>query len=233
MWNKLLIVLLAATACPFSSQVKAQTGNSQDEKAAKAKQQDGWIGFSFVPQHLFKKGFRLDFEYKFKQSKSALVLAPLYYGGNIDNDASGTSNDELLGYGAELIHKIYLGDSEEGTSSHFYLGHGPYFRHFEVDFKVEGWLKRQEGDVTVYEKGLTDHTRTINKYGYNFMLGITLMQEDGFMVDFYFGGGIRAASTSTTQNNPDKPGRSFENSIIDYGYNGPVPLVGLKFGAHF
>ncbi len=233
MWNKLLIVLIAVSVCPFAGHLRAQTGSSQDQNADKAKQQDRWIGFSFVPQHLFKKGFRLDFEYQFKQSKSALVFAPIYYGGNIDNDASGTANDELLGYGAELIHKIYLGEAEEGTNSRFYLGHGPYFRHFEVDFKVEEWLERQEGDLTVYEKGLTKHTRTINKYGYNFLLGITLTQEDGFLVDFYFGGGIRASSTSTTQNNPGKPGRSFENSIIDYGYNGPVPLVGLKFGAHF
>ena len=233
MWNKLIILALALNVWLFNGSLKAQSDSEKDAKGAQAEQQPFRYGFSFVPQHLFKQGFRVDFEYGFKQSKSALVFAPIYYGGNIDNDVSGSPDDELLGYGAELIHKIYLTNVDDPNEPSFYLGHGPYFRHFEVDFKVEGWVKQQDGEQTVFEKGFINHTRAINKYGYNFLLGLTIAQENGLLMDFYFGGGIRVANTSTTQNNPNKPGRSFENSIIDYGYNGPVPLVGLKFGAHF
>lgn len=230
MWNKLIIFIVGLGL--LCSHLKAQEPTNQSQEQADSKSQDRLVGLSFVPQHLFKRGFRIDFEYRFKNSPNSLVLAPIYYGGNLENDEDGIPEDELIGYGAELIHKIYLNDQKQSTDPMIYLGHGPFWRRFQVDFQIREWVERQNGDLTLFERDLTTQTRTINKYGYNFLLGITVAQQEGFLVDLFFGGGIRVTSTSTTQNISAKPNRSFENSFIDYGYNGPVPILGIKFGAH-
>lgn len=205
---------------------------SEDDEEKHASINDEGFGLSFVPQHLIKQGFRVDMEYFLKNSKSSLVLAPLYYGGRLDNDVDGTPDDELFGFGAELLHKVYLSNLEEVTETSIYLAHGPFARRFQVDYQVESWLRQEQGNITTFEKGFREETRTINKFGYSFLFGFTIAAQEGLLMDFYFGGGIRATNTSSTQNNPAKPDRSFKNSIIDYGHEGAVPIVGLKIGAY-
>jgi hypothetical protein len=233
MWNRLVFLGLMMASLAFPLTLTAQSeANPDQEKLGLQGPDSSRIGLSFVPQHLFKRGLRIDLEYWFPNARSSIVVAPIYYGGSLENDQDGIPEDELMGYGADLIHKIYLSKQKETNESNFYLGHGPSWRRFQVDFQIREWIARQEGDLTLYERGLTDQTRTIQRYGYNFMLGVILAQSEGFMVDLYFGGGIRVTDTRTTQPIEAKPNRSYENSIVDYGYNGPVPVIGFKIGTH-
>ena len=181
----------------------------------------GGKGFalSFVPQTFVKNGFRVDVTYFFKNAQHSLTLTPTLYQGEPSRDRTG--NEELSGAGTELIHNIYFGkESQEQPSSTkraVYLAHGPFFRRFSVD----------------YQNSNTDYTRDINKYGYSLMFGVTLVTDFSLYVDFSLGGGIRRTSVST--NDPELPEDEelFNQSFIDYGFDGVLPVSGLKIGVKF
>ena len=172
-----------------------------------------------MPQTFVKNGFRVDVTYFFKNAQHSLTLTPTLYQGEPSRDRTG--NEELSGAGTELIHNIYFGkESQEQPSSTkraVYLAHGPFFRRFSVD----------------YQNSNTDYTRDINKYGYSLMFGVTLVTDFSLYVDFYLGGGIRRTSVSTNDPELPKDEELFNQSFIDYGFDGVLPVSGLKIGVKF
>jgi hypothetical protein len=208
-------VLVLGIAFPFSSAGQADTSNTNAEQLLRGK----GFALSFVPQTFVKSGFRVDVTYFFKNAEHSLTLTPTLYQGEPSRDRTG--NEELSGAGTELIHNIYFGkESQEQPSSTkraVYLAHGPFFRRFSVD----------------YQNSNTDYTRDINKYRYSLMFGVTLVTDFSLYVDFYLGGGIRRTSVST--NDPELPEDEelFNQSFIDYGFDGVLPVSGLKIGVKF
>lgn len=208
-------VLVLGIAFPFSSAGQADIGNRSAEQLLGGK----GFALSFVPQTFVKNGFRVDVTYFFKNAQHSLTLTPTLYQGEPSRDRTG--NAELSGTGTELIHNIYFGNNslerQSATKRAVYLAHGPFFRRFSVD----------------YQNSNTDYTRDINKYGYSLMFGVTLVTDFSLYVDFYLGGGIRRTSVST--NDPELPEDEelFNQSFIDYGFDGILPVSGLKIGVKF
>lgn len=220
------IIIYALSAHPFwcfgigdsislSITDQADTGNRSAEQLLRGK----GFALSFVPQTFVKSGFRVDVTYFFKNAQHSLTLTPTLYQGEPSRDRTG--NAELSGTGTELIHNIYFGNNslerQSATKRAVYLAHGPFFRRFSVD----------------YQNSNTDCTRDINKYGYSLMFGVTLVTDFSLYVDFSLGGGIRRTSVST--NDPELPEDEelFNQSFIDYGFDGILPVSGLKIGVKF
>lgn len=230
-FKRLLITMLTTCCLLGAGKVMAQQSDQEEEETMVL--DEGGVALYQVPQTLLKRGWRMDVEWFIKDSDHSLTLAPIYYSGTLDNDDDQVEEDDRLeGYGAELIHKYYV-DKFEDVNAGFYFGHGPYFRKFNIRYKAFGWETVQRDGLEVYEYNKQDQTREITKLGYSFLLGVNVVPANSLIFEFYGGTGIRTVNTSSTlgENNPNR--RSFQNNFMDYGYEGPVLLLGMKFGVLF
>ncbi len=219
--------ILVAGVLAISFVIAPVSGNSQTDTS----QSDGQsrtlsegFAISLVPQTFFKSGFRVDVAYFFANSSQSLVITPAIYEGDIGGRGNNLNDPRLSGFGAELVHKIYFLNQEalkkqiDDTERIIYLGHGPFYRNFTVEYGRDG---------------SAGETRDINKYGYSLMFGLTLLTEFNLYLDAYVGGGIRRSSYSTSDNSATGRRKIYDRSLIDYEFEGVLPVSGLKLGVKF
>ena len=223
------LLLLVMWLCAFNTGF-AQTDKSDNEQTA----QPSFTIFA-VPQTLIKHGIRLDFEKRLNNSVHSFSLSTIYYHGEIDNQVKRIEeNDQLRGYGAELMHKIYLFSNEAGSlKNEFYVGHGPYYRSFNVDFKAYEWAPVPFENTSILEYKKVDQTKEITKYGYSAVFGVTAFSGGNLMVDCYTGYGLRFSDATSTLQKGHKYTRNFQRNFFDYGYEGSALVVGIKIGYTF
>jgi len=192
-------------------------------------------GLYFTPQTLIKHGIRMDFEWFFKYPRHSIVASPLYYQGTLSNESTPIDETEKVkGFGLSLTHKYYLTETMfHKVPSKFYVGHGPYFRKYNIRFKAYEWQLVKEGGLEIYQYNKADQKRTITKWGYSLMLGSTAMPLKHILVDYYAGVGFRGVQTTTTLAENVNNQRAYKRNFFDYGYEGPVLLLGVKLGVLF
>ena len=186
---------------------------------------------SGVPQYIINHGLRLDFEKKLPFHRHWLIISPQYYMGWVDRTSemlnsqnTSTDEDSLFGYGIDISHKIFLADRGKPTGGYF--AYGITFQHFNLGYSEYDWVKFEQNNQTSYEYKLTDFVDHINKYGINAMIGIQGIIVDYIVFDVYVGLGARFSHIK----NDMAGARNYNRNYWDYGYSGPLLLVGARLG---
>ena len=183
------------------------------------------FGLGLVPQYSIINGTRIDLDFRLRNPRQWLVVAPQFY---IVNKHSTLWNfDEMAGVGIDLQHRIFLGE-QDGPKG-VYFAWGPVFQLYSVKDQGLAAYNFQEGDVTYI--GLRDepiHTR-IYKMGGNLLFGYQPPLNGAFYLDFYLGTGIRFSF-----DNRQSGLHGYYNEWWgDLGYSGTLLTGGFRFGVYF
>lgn len=195
---------------------------------------------SISPQYVFKNGMRFDIEYNLKNKKQWIGISPqIYYsnnGGYFDNffnydysyneynDLNSNGFDTLTGFGLEFYHKIFLLDRNKAAG--FYFNYGVKFNYFDLKYSTYSWETEIIDNLEYIEYLPTTQSHIINKLGFNLIIGRQFELSDYLYIDLYTGVGMRYSAHSKDVNVI----KSFDNSIVDFGYSGSLLLLGVKIG---
>lgn len=192
------------------------------------------IIFSISPQYIFVNGMRFDVEYKLKNSW--LGVAPTIYYSNSGEFFDGyyeydyysnnyqPSYDTITGFGVELCHKFFLQKNE--TPQGFYFSYGLNYNLFTMRYHTYNWETTLEDGLEYINYTPTYKGHKINKFGANIIIGYEYELSTNLFLDLYTGVGMRFAIQEKDILNTEK----FNSSSIDYGYSGPLLLLGFKLG---
>ncbi len=209
--------------------------------------QDTTMNFiiSGVPQYMIISGMRFDFEKRIGNTDHWIGIGPqlylreknpdyndYYYDSYYDYSYYYDDNhlyDMMAGYGIDVYHKIFMGFLEEKTGySGTYLAYGLTFHNFFFNYKEQGWETYEEdGMEYMRESGVfVDKKRVVYKMGFNILFGYQVLTLENVLCDVYVGAGMRYSLRYPSY--VEK--LQFNNSIIDYGYTGAIPVAGFRLG---
>jgi len=186
---------------------------------------------SGVPQYVINHGLRVDFEKKLPNMRQWIVVSPQYYMGwvdgnrsNFDSPEPNTQGDSLFGFGLDLTHKIFLVERSKPVGGYF--AYGITYQHFSLGYSEFDWVSYDEFGQTYYDYKLTDFTDKINKFGVNAFIGIQGILVDYIVYDIYVGLGARYSHINAGL----AGAREYNATYWDYGYSGPLLLLGARLG---
>lgn len=197
--------------------------------------QPGRFSIKFSPQHLLFNGIHLDAEKSLgADSRHSIIFSPRLYSGKtrtLDNFTRRSDEPDdkgsVIGYGAEVLHRIYSsGTSHEGL----YFAYGVNYHYFNVEFVKEGWVQQMdEQGLEVYKYRERPFNEKINRWGAVAMIGVQRpLSVAGLLVDLYVGFGHANSDISS-----DYSTERYNVNIYDFGYTGVYVLGGFKFGMMF
>jgi hypothetical protein len=156
----------------------------------------------------------------------------VYNGRAFDVNASNTkrNNEHVNGYGAELLHRVYLLPQQNRQLRGLYAGYGPGLQRFDLSFKQLTWRLVPDGfGSTFYELAEFSYTETITRYGASAVLGFQdLLEGTPVILDLYAGLGYRQSSFRSAL-----PESRYRGGLLDYGHKGVYIPAGLKIGLLF
>lgn len=165
----------------------------------------------FVPQYLFQKGLRLDYETRLSP-KNWLQICPIFYAGE-ESKNDFYEFDQIVGAGLSLYHKYYPTGSDIGS----YLSYGGTAGIFEMEYtqkindineSFKTSFQRVGGEVIV---------------GYDFS-----MFNSRILGGFYAGVGYKFTFTNNSYIK-----KKFTDFYTDYAYSGVLMLAGFRLGFTF
>lgn len=138
-----------------------------------------------------------------------------------------TTDEQVLGYGAELLLRHYLPGRRPEQLTGFYLAAGPHWQRFNMTFQELGWVEEMQPDgLPLLVNSPMPYTETITRYGGALMAGYQGPLDLGPLVlDFYAGLGWRTAAYRSAL-----PDSHYRNSRLDYGAGGLYFPIGFKLG---
>ncbi|WP_400192265.1 DUF3575 domain-containing protein [Hymenobacter sp. B81] len=177
---------------------------------------------------LLARGYHLEVEKALRPHQSLGLTAQLYRGTVLEITASSTrrDNEQVRGYGAELLHRVYLSPGLPPLTG-FYLGYGPHFQRFDLAFRQNGWQEQLgEDGLLYYQYGPVDYTETIHRYGATAVAGFQdLLEGTRISLDLYVGVGYRRSDFRS------KLAEShYRSGLLDYGHRGFYLPAGFKIG---
>ena len=186
------------------------------------------IVIKLSPQHLLMRTGRFEIEKRIMNSRNAYVIAPMFHFGDPDNILTtqrNSSNDQVTGVGAEVLHKIYTQVKRE--TSGIYFAYGLNYNYFNITYNDFGWVtSKNEDQLDIIEYKLVDQKQTINKIGFAALTGIEVYSSNYFVVDFYVGFGFKYSIINAPNGREDR----YKANYLDYGFSGFEPRLGIKVG---
>lgn len=192
------------------------------------------LAISWFPQLMYMNGLRIDVDIHLGKSTSWLILSPQFYlrerllsQTDVQPDDDDYGLDEykkLKGYGISLSHRIFF--KNNNTPFGIYLGYGGFYNHYELKYEVTGWGSVNLMGLNAITYGDFEHKTEIDKFGPDFYIGYQAQIIQRVFVDFFCGGGLRYSLFKTDNLSP----KYFDNSFIEFGYTGTVPLAGIRIG---
>ena len=160
--------------------------------------------------------------------RQALVITPQLYHGNVQAVTSDLTDGRnvVRGYGLALQHRIYLHERTTALEG-FYIGYGPHYQHFELEFQAPGWQPEVAANgLAYYEYRVRDQKETVDRYGGAVVVGGQFFLPDlPVFIDFYLGLGLRKSSSRATL-----PDHHYDSGMSDYGAGGPYVPAGFRVG---
>ncbi|MCJ8167330.1 hypothetical protein MKJ04_20990 [Pontibacter sp. E15-1] len=190
------------------------------------------MSLTFSPQHLLFNGLHLDVARTLaKDSLQSLVLSPRFYSGqtrSLDEFTSRTfeaeDNSKVLGYGLEVLHRLYLsGTPHEGG----YFAYGLNYHHFNVEFEKLGWARQIDAQgLETYHYRYRPFNEIINRWGATALIGMQRqLSPKPLLFDMYVGFGYTKSNISSSYDTV-----RYDVNAYDFGFTGMRVLGGLKFG---
>lgn len=189
--------------------------------------------FYFSPFHFIVGTFQMGVERDFMKSRNSISLI-----GNLV--LSKNSNDELrFGTGGELFFKFKISrelqissnkkNTRQSVAHHFYYL-APFFQYnyFSREHKENTYIIYQYPvNITYTDNGGKDE---INSAGGGIVIGLRVSFGKKFDLDMFVGGGIKYADISVVNNIYRD---DYNGAVIEPGYTGVFPKLGMKVGVGF
>lgn len=178
---------------------------------------------------LLASGYQLSVEKLWGPAyRQAVVVTPQLYRGDIQDITSDLTEGRnvVRGYGLAVQHRIYLNERTTPLEG-FYIGYGPHYQHFELQFQAPSWQPEVAANgLTYYEFRSRNQKETVNRYGAAAVLGGQFfLPATPIFVDIYLGLGVRKADSRSTL-----PGHHYASGMSDYGAAGHYLPVGFRLG---
>ncbi len=205
-----------------------QSGFTQDSTFNQPK-----VFLSFSPQFIVINGTRIDVEKRFEESAHALLIAPTYYFGVINENhifQSYFKEYDLNGFGFELGHKIYA-EKSWIKDINWYQSYSITYNRLSFDYSGMGWqpLPEDPNLLVLREK---EQTLTIDQFGLSTYIGAVIRIDNNFYTDVYFG--IGAKRSFANDSSTDKFAEDdFSDGFINYNFTGALLRTGFKIGMAF
>jgi len=172
-------------------------------------------------------GLKLNLSYNMGKG-NWLVISPVFYGAVKDTSQYIYNNErsyhQLLGYGVELGHKVFLFHSMyNNRAKGFYFKYDFKYTYFNIKKNIYTHFENPDGS---YSPRKGEENIKINKVGGDIILGLQLSVKEKIFFDFYTGVGIRY---STFDSNTLAP-YWYNYNVWDFGYTGIVPVFGVRIG---
>lgn len=190
---------------------------------------------SISPQYLFIDALRFDVEYNLKNKRHWIGVAPQWYYSNDNStffdrmyevdafyDYSDISYDTISGFGIEAYHKMFLIEKDEPVG--FYFSYGITYQNFNIKYQTYDWETVTIDELEYIEYTSMNKTHTISKLGGNIIIGGQFELAKYMYVDVYIGLGMRYSS----HKEDDIDISDFSTNSLDFGYSGPLTLLGVK-----
>lgn len=166
----------------------------------------------FSAVNFFFKNFQLGIE------RSVSLNQSIYFTAGYTYEEEYSSKKE--GFNLEFQYKYFAFDAQ-GQHALKRLYFAPYIGYKDFDY-----------DKEYYNYNVDPTTQTLEVFDIKavnagVLIGLTYILKERFVFDFYIGGGIR----KTNDYDPDK--HTYQNDIMDVGYNGIAPRVGFDVGITF
>ncbi|GAA4371898.1 hypothetical protein GCM10023186_00830 [Hymenobacter koreensis] len=180
---------------------------------------------------LLARGYHLEIEKSFAgYPRHSVGLTGQYYNGRVlDITAANVSrqNEQVHGYGAELLHRVYLSSVADAQLRGLYMGYGPSYQRFSMSFVQDTWVERPDGfGLTYYALVPVPYTEDITRVGASAVLGFQdLLEATPITFDFYIGLGYRYSSFRS-----ELPESRYRAGLLDYGQRGVYLPAGFKIG---
>jgi hypothetical protein len=155
-------------------------------------------------------------EFPLKNNKSLYISGIATYGSNFNSDR------QMIGWGAELQYRSYLGKKDKLTNFPIYMaGHLMFRRLDQYDRLTTATFNSING---MYEDTYSETKQSYNVYYGGILIGCQVFVHQMFTVDVNVGGGIRLSQLDGA--------KSFTRfkSLTDLDYSGVVPRIGLIIG---
>jgi len=180
------------------------------------------------PLYIFNNAVRLDFEMRIKNTPSWIQISPVgYLMPNINDDNteywtfSGDGLSSLRGGGLELNYKYFFNRIES-----LYVAAGGSYTHYNIGYSDYFMDKYTEDGLVYYIYKYGDIKQRINKWGLNTYFGYQI-PKPGFLFDMFVGLGYRYSHKNNAV------GRQFDDSMLSFGYSGPIFMTGVRIGVKF
>lgn len=203
-----IVALLISISIITNAQVLHLTNNAKLE----AVPDDSDFSVSFSPQHFIISGFKICVEKRISDQASVLISPEVYLKKQQDGD-------ETVGVGLFAHHRVYLTEQRQT-----YLAYGGGYNFFNINYYNYVWY--EDGDYYHYADKEIDYK--ISRVRLDLMLGAKFSGKGRLFVDMYMGAGLQYS----IHNSEDSMNR-FDQYMIDYGFTGPIILIGARFGVNF
>ena len=160
--------------------------------------------------------------------RQALIVTPQWYRGDIEDITSNLTEgrNRVRGYGLAVQHRLYLNERTTALEG-FYIGYGPHYQHFELEFQAPTWqAEPAPNGLIYYEYQIRKQKEIIDRYGAAAVLGGQLfLPGTPAFLDVYLGLGLRKSSSHATTS-----GNRYASGMSDYGANGYYIPTGFRVG---
>lgn len=164
----------------------------------------------FSPLQFVFNTFQLGWEMMDGKSGSFVINGGVCY---VDNESRYKE-----GYIGEFQYRMYVlrkETSAANTLHNLYLGPYINFKHFTIEQKYYY-------DPYYPPYGPYYDKETFNAYNFGVLAGINNVVAKRFHIDIFIGGGLRTSDSNMN-----------DNDILEEGYKGIAPRVGIELGVNF
>ncbi len=180
------------------------------------------------PFYLINKALKVDIEKKLPYQRQWIQVSPQFYfnsNGESYDFFDDAGYDEMIGFGIDVHHKIYMQDRE--LPSGVYAAYGLVYHHIALKFDGYVWENVEIDGKTYLQEAPKKAKQKNNKLGANLIFGIQPeMNSSRFILDFYAGIGFRYTLINTNVAFE----KDFNDFYWDYGYTGTCLVAGFKLG---
>jgi len=201
---------------------------------------------SFCPQYLLKGGFKPGADVRVS-SRNWVSVSPEFFsssdfvsstiGANSSLSADNLTHqqynqlqyypDELRGFGITLEDKFFF--DPQNKYSGYYIKGGFNYTKINISFQDYTWQPYVKNNITYEDLTQTNGYLNIEKFEVLVAFGRAFKLGSNFRADFALGLGNNIANSYT-----NLPGyRNYDRDIIDYQYNGAIPIVTFQIGYAF
>lgn len=169
---------------------------------------------------------KVSYDRRIGDSRNWILLSPSVSYSSSD-DFWNYSYNKRSGIGLDISHRYYLLEKKKFKS--IYIQYGAVYNYSNVEANRIGWVPTTFEGTNALKPGRELAKYNLHQIGTDFLFGVQLLSWSGVLFDFHAGMGIRTSLSKKNKELLSMPGYG----ILNPGYSGILPLIGIRIGYAF